>query len=166
MDVIERFYSKVNFNDESNCWEWTGGKFSNGYGFFKVNKKMLRAHRFSYEYFKGTLQTDQHIHHTCKNKICVNPDHLQQLLPKEHSYNSSFHNALKTHCKYGHEFTGENTRIKINGKRGCKTCELIQGRIRQRKNPQKQTEYTMKWRSKNKEKWKEYMQKYYQNCTK
>ena len=31
-------------------------------------------------------------------------------------------NRLKTQCKYGHEFTTENTRIRPNGHRSCRTC--------------------------------------------
>ena len=29
----------------------------------------------------------------------------------------------KTHCKWGHEFTAENTYVKPNGTRSCKTCK-------------------------------------------
>lgn len=32
-------------------------------------------------------------------------------------------NANKTHCKWGHEFNSENTIVKANGKRNCRTCE-------------------------------------------
>ena len=42
-------------------------------------------------------------------------------------------NSRKTHCKNGHEFTKENTRIRSNGSRKCKTCERNIGRNRSRK---------------------------------
>lgn len=38
-------------------------------------------------------------------------------------------NARKTHCKYGHEFTDENTYVRPDGSRQCRTC----GRERWRK---------------------------------
>jgi hypothetical protein len=34
------------------------------------------------------------------------------------------HNALKTHCRHGHEYTKENTYVRSNGRRSCKTCVL------------------------------------------
>jgi hypothetical protein len=37
------------------------------------------------------------------------------------------HNALKTHCKRGHEFTPENTRMTTTGGRQCRRC--IQDRM-------------------------------------
>lgn len=38
--------------------------------------------------------------------------------------NGIHHNAKKTHCKYGHEFTPENTHRRPNGGRTCKACRL------------------------------------------
>lgn len=38
-------------------------------------------------------------------------------------------NAAKTHCKWGHEFTPENTRI-YSGKRACRTCYKARLRAR------------------------------------
>lgn len=32
------------------------------------------------------------------------------------------YNSLKTHCKYGHEYSSENTDIRKNGGRRCRTC--------------------------------------------
>lgn len=37
--------------------------------------------------------------------------------------NGLHHNARKTHCKYGHEFTPENTRIRTTGFRNCRICD-------------------------------------------
>lgn len=33
------------------------------------------------------------------------------------------HLAARTHCKYGHEFTPENTRIASQGQRKCRICQ-------------------------------------------
>jgi hypothetical protein len=38
----------------------------------------------AYEHYVGPLIEGHHIHHKCCNDICVNPDHLQQVTPKEH----------------------------------------------------------------------------------
>jgi len=32
------------------------------------------------------------------------------------------HNARKTHCKHGHEYTPENTYVQPKGSRACRTC--------------------------------------------
>jgi hypothetical protein len=42
-------------------------------------------------------------------------------------------NSKKTHCPQGHEYSGDNLRLKPNGHRGCRTCELEQQRARARK---------------------------------
>lgn len=41
------------------------------------------------------------------------------------------HNARKTHCKRGHEFTPENTYINPSNKsRNCRTCDRLTDRVR------------------------------------
>jgi hypothetical protein len=48
----ERFLSHIS-KKTNGCWEWTASKFHNGYGAFKFNGKVGKAHRFSYEFYKG-----------------------------------------------------------------------------------------------------------------
>jgi len=76
MTLAQRFWSKVDPAPSSCCWEWTAGKSSNGYGQFKLNTKMLSAHRIAYTLTKGEIPKDLIVRHTCDNPVCCNPDHL------------------------------------------------------------------------------------------
>ena len=42
-----------------------------------IDGKCWVTHKFIYYLYHGFILTDSHIHHTCRNKICVNPKHLQ-----------------------------------------------------------------------------------------
>lgn len=47
--------------------------------------------------------------------------------------NGRHHNAVKTHCKQGHEYTDANTYRPKTGGRMCKTCLRVRGKQHMRK---------------------------------
>lgn len=112
------------------CWTWTGAS-RNGYGKLHFRGRMQEAHRVSYTLHVGEVPDGLHIDHLCRNRGCVNPAHLEPVTQFENNMRcdcASTRNARKTHCKRGHEFTKENTRLQKFGKskswtmRICKAC--------------------------------------------
>jgi len=74
---IKRFWEKIDFPDDlvEGCWEWNAGK-NNGYGDFWLHDGQIGAHRFSYNIFKGEIDSGKFIRHKRDNPSCVNPHHL------------------------------------------------------------------------------------------
>ena len=115
--------NKIRIVSKTNCWEWTACKFKTGYAQFTLNGKTSRAHRVSYELFKGNIPIGLQLDHLCKNKSCVNPDHLEAVTCKENNNrgNSGKKNLEKTCCPQGHEYNEKNTYLSKRG-RDCRIC--------------------------------------------
>lgn len=62
--------------DGDACWVWQRSKSSTGYGLACWDGKQIKAHRLSYQTFRGEIG-DMHVLHTCHNPSCVNPQHLR-----------------------------------------------------------------------------------------
>jgi hypothetical protein len=111
----------------SQCWLWQLHCFPNGYGQFHIKKKPFQAHRVAYELSIGPIPEGLVLDHTCRNRSCVNPAHLEPVTNLENCRRGA--RGSLTHCKRGHEFTEENTFITTQGRRRCRLCS----RLRQRK---------------------------------
>jgi hypothetical protein len=144
-DPEERFWRFVEKLDNG-CWAWKGAKSSSGYGKFWSGTREMVAHRFGYELLVGEIPPGLDLDHLCRVRDCVNPDHLEPVTRQENlrrgnvgGYRDSpasapSLNRAKTHCKYGHEFTPENTYVNTT-KRGtehrqCRTCHRLRTRAR------------------------------------
>jgi hypothetical protein len=72
-DII-RFLSKIEKTDT--CWFWKAKGRCNGYGFLKIDKRNIPAHRISYQIHNGDFDFNLHVLHKCDIRNCVNPEHL------------------------------------------------------------------------------------------
>ena len=72
--IEERFWAKVDKSGE--CWEWTAGTYSTGYGQFWHGSGYGAAHRISWELHFGSIPDGLFVLHTCDNRKCIRPDHL------------------------------------------------------------------------------------------
>lgn len=121
MDLKDRLMSQLVLG-QNECWLWTGGCFSEGYGALYVSERgsNVGTHRLAYELFIGPIPKDHHVHHVCGVRNCCNPVHLEAKPPMEHARD---HQEEKTHCKRGHELAGDNLYVfPATGFRRCKIC--------------------------------------------
>ena len=73
--VEERFWDKIDMTDS--CWLWNALKDKDGYGKFKYEGRMQKAHRVSWLLSGQTIPEGLLIRHKCRNRHCVNPEHLE-----------------------------------------------------------------------------------------
>jgi hypothetical protein len=74
----ERFDAKYIPEPMSGCWLWEGAVCSGGYGCIGETgtRKVLAAHRVSWELHNGKIPDGKWVLHRCDVRPCVNPEHL------------------------------------------------------------------------------------------
>lgn len=124
-DLICHIFSKVDKKGEDDCWLWLGARSAEGYGRIRINRHYYWVHRWIYEKLRGPIPIGFQIDHLCHVTLCVNPNHLEAVTPRENvlrSTSTAAKNAKKTHCPRGHEYTEQNTRTSSARKRYCRAC--------------------------------------------
>ena len=147
--TLLRFFKKVEI--VNNCWIWQNSLTNGGYGVFRYNGKLIRSHRFCYEIFKQEIPDKLDLDHLCRNRKCVNPDHLEPVTKMENQRRSPISKMNKTHCPKGHEYFGNNLYINPKGDRFCRICKNEHERLRRKKPEVKlyNREYLKNWRKNN-----------------
>jgi hypothetical protein len=123
----ERFWKYVYKTD--GCWFWIGTLSAKGYGQLRVDDSCIYAHHLSYRIHFGDYDGGLWILHKCDTTPCVNPEHLyagtraqniQDKILAGHANGKSF----QTHCKRGHELSGDNVRFygPTKSYRACRAC--------------------------------------------
>lgn len=85
-----------------------------------------RVHELVVPAFQGPKPTPKHcVRHLNDVKTDNRLENLAWGTPKQNQqdkYLNGYRPERPTKCKRGHEFNGENTKVKPDGRRNCKTC--------------------------------------------
>jgi hypothetical protein len=126
--ILERFYDYMAAEGPGSCWEWLGA-LNLGYGFMWLpGGARTGAHRVAYALFKGPIEDDAlTIDHTCRNKSCVNPDHLELVTFAENLRRRRL-DVRGEKCPRGHDFVSRGE----GNQRACSQCARDSMRAYQR----------------------------------
>lgn len=107
-------------SDPDGCWIWTGAIDGSGYGTMRIKNKSYSTHRVAYELARGEIPEGLFIDHLCRNRLCVNPSHME---PVTHVENQR--RARSEFCERGHPMSGDNLRVTAAGRRSCRECDRL-----------------------------------------
>lgn len=125
---IANFCAKVEYAGEDECWTWKGWVHPNGYGTWTVHRAgrytSLRPHRVAWFLRHEDIDAGLTIDHLCRNRLCVNPEHLELVGIGENTARALPHRVLR-------ESRGATVRERV-GPRGTSYAVLFRADGKQR----------------------------------
>lgn len=85
MDPRAYVRASVDVDPTTGCWNWTKAVRANGYGWCGRRDWRGSAHRFAYTHFVGPIPDGLTIDHLCRNRRCINPEHLEAVSGAENT---------------------------------------------------------------------------------
>jgi hypothetical protein len=129
--VIQRI-AKSSEQRPNGCRVWLGAHDRYGYGRFKLvttdGKRQTGAHRAAWLSMVGDIQPGLVIDHLCRNRSCVNPDHMELVTTQvntqrgDHSNNGRRLSPASGCAKHGFDHGRHRTRKDGYTRWDCQTC--------------------------------------------
>lgn len=111
----DKLWSNIT-KEPSGCWVWQGCTNSSGYGYIHLSGKNVGVHRLAYELTKSPIEEGKDIDHSCKNRRCCNPDHLEVVSHLENMSRmreSRAAGAVDTRCASGEHREGIDPAVRL-----------------------------------------------------
>lgn len=96
-----KFYNNTEQVTESGCVIWMKSCNDGGYGQVKINGRLQRTHRVSWELSFGLIPKGMNVLHRCDTRCCVNPNHLFLGTQKDNMVDASTKKRIKMPCQKG-----------------------------------------------------------------
>lgn len=127
--VLDRLARRTEYDPETGCLVWMGGKNKAGYGVINAGRRddgtkhITGTHRAAWEALVGPIPEGLELDHfLCENSSCWNITHLRPATPRENVLRGDTvvsANAAKELCPRNHPYDKVNNR----GQRCCRRCE-------------------------------------------
>ena len=109
-------------SDENGCTIWSGRTDRHGYGEIRLRidgrRKHIGAHRAAWMAECGEIEIGLVIDHLCRNRACINVEHMELVTMRENTLRSPLHGRgpswgrpQSSQCTHGHEYVPENTHL-------------------------------------------------------
>ena len=139
--LVGLFFSRIRpagqvvaeFHMHTACWIWIGKPYPSGYAYFKYRGGRTLTHRVAFRMLRSFHATykGRIVHHRCRNRICVNPEHLQMVTFAQHLAHHPQHKSRGANGRFVREagppttVGGVNRRRRKDGQICAKSGRLL-----------------------------------------
>src|SRR5690554_3794044 len=138
---LKKFLNKIHVDEETGCMEWTGYVMDNGYGQVGFRGRLWVAHRAFWVFMGNPDPGKNDLDHLCRNRKCVNPDHLE-IVTRSENLRRGF---IARGCKNGHPYNEKDFSIvrRSSGKEElrCKVCHRERNKAAKKRKQLRESAY-------------------------
>ncbi len=108
---------------DTGCWIWQH-HLLHGYGVITSNRRRTQAHRYYYEQTKGSIPEGMILDHLCRNRSCVNPDHMEPVTPATNNQRGQATKLTIDQVREIRSLKGKMTYLQLAGRYSVSTSTI------------------------------------------